>query len=73
MLLSNVLLDPFSPAGVMKLFNLDSSRDGRRKYARDPGDHGIKEEPFSWEWGENMRKDVLWRYGRQDKAAASSC
>jgi hypothetical protein len=45
---------------MMKSFGLDSSRDGRLRYAVD---HGIGGVPFSAEWGNAIRRDVLRRHG----------
>lgn len=56
---SNILLDPLSSVDVMKSVGLDSSRSGRLRYAAD---HGIGGVPFSAEWGDAIRKDVLGRH-----------
>ncbi|OJJ03959.1 hypothetical protein ASPVEDRAFT_152382 [Aspergillus versicolor CBS 583.65] len=47
--------DPFSPVDVMKSRGLDSSREGRLKYAQQ---HGIGGVPFSASWGEAMLRHL---------------
>lgn len=58
---SNVGLDPLSHVDIMKSFGLDASEKARRQYAKD---HGIQGIPLTQAWGNNMRLDVLRRYGR---------
>ncbi|KAB8259353.1 hypothetical protein BDV32DRAFT_150468 [Aspergillus pseudonomiae] len=43
-----------------KHFGLDSSKEGRARYAAT---HGIRGEPFSAAWGDAIRRDVMRRYG----------
>lgn len=44
----------------MKSLGLDSSSEGRLRYAAR---HGIGGEPFSAAWGDAIRRDVSDRYG----------
>ncbi|KAK9578713.1 hypothetical protein V6Z93_009659 [Aspergillus fumigatus] len=53
-------LDPLSSVYVMKSLGLDSSSEGRLRYAAR---HGIGGEPFSAAWGDAIRRDVSDRYG----------
>jgi hypothetical protein len=55
---SNILLDSLSCVDVMHCFGLDASAKGRLKYAAD---HGIEGEPFSPDWNDEIRRDVLRR------------
>ncbi|KAJ5651082.1 uncharacterized protein N7484_004805 [Penicillium longicatenatum] len=50
-----------SSVDVMKLVGLDSSKEGRIRYASQ---HGIGGQPFSAPWGEAIRKHVLQNHGR---------
>lgn len=60
LLVFNDLLDPLSSVDVMKSLGLDSSSEGRLRYAAR---HGIGGEPFSAAWGDAIRRDVSDRYG----------
>ncbi|KAJ0418022.1 hypothetical protein BJY00DRAFT_195540 [Aspergillus carlsbadensis] len=55
--------DPLSSVDTMKSFGLDSSMAGRKAYAAK---HGITGTPGSAKWGDNIRNDVLRRYGPSD-------
>ncbi|KGO53939.1 hypothetical protein PEX1_041120 [Penicillium expansum] len=50
--------DSLSCVDVMRSFGLDASIQGRLQYAAD---HGIREEPFSPDWNDKIRRDVLRR------------
>ncbi|GES58631.1 hypothetical protein ATEIFO6365_0004078200 [Aspergillus terreus] len=54
----DTLADPLSSVDVLKANGFDSSREGRLRYAAE---HGIGGQPFSAEWGEAIRQDVLRR------------
>lgn len=58
---SNIFVDPASVVDVMKSFGLDSSFEGRCRYARE---HGISGNPGSGSWNMKIRRHVLQRYGR---------
>lgn len=57
---SEIFLDPNSVVDQMKFRGLDSSREGRLRYAER---HGISGNPFTAEWNNSMRRDVQRRYG----------
>ncbi|KAE8392571.1 hypothetical protein BDV23DRAFT_192522 [Aspergillus alliaceus] len=57
---ANTLLDQNSSVDWLKRYNLDPSREGRLRYAAT---HGIGGEPFSADWGDAIRRDVMRRYG----------
>ncbi|KAJ5498233.1 hypothetical protein N7453_007284 [Penicillium expansum] len=50
--------DSLSCVDVMRSFGLDASIEGRLQYAAD---HGIREVPFSPDWNDKIRRDVLRR------------
>ncbi|KAL4809830.1 hypothetical protein BDV18DRAFT_129726 [Aspergillus unguis] len=54
-MLTDVYLDPPSPVDLMKSMGLDSSREGRMRYAEK---HGIGGVPFSASWGEAMLRHL---------------
>ncbi|KAB8230255.1 uncharacterized protein BDW43DRAFT_314128 [Aspergillus alliaceus] len=61
--MGNVPTGPFdqnSSVDWLKRYNLDPSREGRLRYAAT---HGIGGEPFSADWGDAIRRDVMRRYG----------
>lgn len=55
---TNILLDSLSCVDVIRSFGLDASAEGRLKYAAD---HGIRGEPFSPDWKDEIRRHVLRR------------
>lgn len=56
----NNFLDPLSSVDVMKLHGLDSSNEGRLRYAAA---NGITGEPFSAAWGDGIRRHVQGKHG----------
>jgi hypothetical protein len=50
--------DPLSSVDMMRSYGLDSSREGRLRYAAE---HGIRGQPFSAAWCEAIRQDVRRR------------
>jgi len=54
------MLDRLSSVDWMKSYGLDSSFEGRLRYAAE---HNIRGVPRSAEWGDAIREDVMKRYG----------